>query len=166
LFERVYRELHDMASAILGRPGGRDTLQPTVLVHEAYMRLANHVEAGWQSQAHFLAVAAKAMRQIMVDHARRRLAFKRGGSWRRVTLDDAAQPGELTEVDLLSLDEALMKLEALDERQCRIVELRFLAGLSVEQTAMVLDVSERTVKLDWRMARAWLNRELRGERRT
>lgn len=164
LFQIVYDELRTIASGLLGGDRTVDTLHPTALVHEAYLRLIGHDRGDWNSRAHFLAVAAKAMRQIIVDHARRRQAAKRGGQWRRVTLTEAAEKhGRKTssDVDLLALDEALTKLGQLNERQCRIVELRYLAGLSVEQTALVMEVSQRTVKLDWRMARAWLNRELR-----
>jgi RNA polymerase sigma factor (TIGR02999 family) len=138
--------------------------QPTALVHEAYLRLARPDQAGWESRRHFMSVAALAMRQLLLDYARRRSAQKRDGGGVRVPLEDADEPGrEERSIDLVALSTALEELRALDERQARIVELRFLTGLTVEETAQVLGVSERTVFLDWRMARSWLGHRLEGE---
>jgi RNA polymerase sigma factor (TIGR02999 family) len=159
LLPLVYEELRSLAQAWLRQNRPDHTLQPTALVHEAYLRLVDQSNAHWQSRAHFYAVAAKAMRQILIDHARRHDAAKRGGKWRRLPLaPDLAAP--FTGADMLALDEALTRLAELNRRQADIVEMRFIVGLSVEETAHVLDVSPRTVKYDWRMARAWLSREL------
>jgi len=161
LLPHVYDELRDQAERLFrGRQAGH-TLQPTALVHEAYLRLVDQARADWKSRAHFIAVAAKAMRQILVDHYRSRKAQKRGGGLRRVTLSgvDVATPPP--EVDLLALEEALTRLSGFDERQARVVELRFFGGLSVEEVAEVLGVSKTTVEGEWRSARAWLARELR-----
>ena len=154
----VYDELHRLASGYLKRERTGHTLQSTALVNEAWMRLADQ-SAPWQNRAHFLGVAAQAMRRILVDHARRRAAQKRGGQDARVTLADVSAPGG-REVDLVLLDEALERLAALDERQAKMVTMRFFAGLSVEETAEALGVSEKTVKRDWAAAKAWLHREL------
>ncbi len=154
----VYDELHRLASSYLRRERSGHTLQSTALVNEAWMKLADQ-SAPWQNRAHFLGVAAQAMRRILVDHARRRAAGKRGGAEERVTLADVAAPGG-TDFDLVALDEALERLAALDERQARMVTMRFFAGLTVEETAEVLGVSEKTVKRDWAAAKAWLHREL------
>jgi RNA polymerase sigma factor (TIGR02999 family) len=162
LLPLVYDEMHELAHQWLRRNRRDHTLQPTALVHEVYLRLVGAQSVAWQNRAHFMAVAAKAMRQILIDHARRRQAAKRGGGeWRRVSLADADEKSPLPDADLIALDEALDRLAELNERQARIVELRYLAGLSVKETAHVMDVSMRTVKSDWRMARAWLSRELR-----
>jgi RNA polymerase sigma factor (TIGR02999 family) len=161
LLPLVYDELRALAAGWLKRNSKDHTLQPTALVHEAYLRLVDQSNDSWQSRAHFMAVAAKAMRQILIDYARRQQAAKRGGNWRRISLDAAAESVALSPADMLALDEALNKLATLNQRQASIVELRFIAGLSVEETAHVLGVSGRTVKFDWRMARAWLSRELR-----
>lgn len=161
LFPRVYEDLRALAGDFFRREQVGHTLQPTALVHEAYARLIGATETSWQNRAHFFAVAARAMRQILADHARRKKALKRGGPDRaRVTLSGLRTPPTVSPVDLLALDEALAKLDRIDPRQGRIVELRFLAGLSVEETAHVLGVSEPMVKREWRMARAWLRREL------
>ncbi len=156
----AYEELRSMAAGILHRGGRHQTLQPTALVHELYLRLTGHADGAWHDRCHFLAVASMAMRQIVMDHARQRRAEKRGGGWDRVTLSDVVGASPLAEADLIALDSALTKLDQLNERQARIVELRFLAGLTVEEVATLLDVSETTVKRDWRMARAWLMNEL------
>jgi len=147
------------------RPG--HTLQATALVNEAYLKLVDQRRVRWQERAQFFAVAARIMRRILVDHARRHGAAKRGGGGPRLTVDDSgAAPGATADVDLLSLEEALERLEAIDSRQSRIVELRFFAGLTVEEVAEVLQVSPATVKSDWRMARAWLYGELAGDATT
>jgi RNA polymerase sigma factor (TIGR02999 family) len=161
LLPLVYNEMHALALRWLRRNRRNHTLQPTALVHEAYLRLVDSNGSAWQNRAHFMAVAAKAMRQILIDHARRRQAMKRGGEWQRVSLADAEDQTPLPDAELIALDEALNQLAKLNDRQARIVELRYLAGLSVKETAHVMSISERTVKSDWRMARAWLSRELR-----
>lgn len=157
LMPLVYSELRRIAAQRLrGERSGR-TLQPTMLVHEAWMRLADQ-RGGWQNRGHFFALAAQAMRRIVVDRARRRTAAKRGGTAEAVPLDDVAHalPSPLPDDRLLLLDAALDRLAALDARQARVVELRYFAGLSVIDTAEVLDVSPTTVKREWAAARAWL----------
>lgn len=157
--QTAYQELRGIADRMLHEPTSGQTLQPTALVHEAFMRLAKQSD-GWANEEHFRAVAAKAMRQILTDHARRRHAAKRGGGWQRITLSDCEKLDPQQDVDLADLDDALTRLHDLDERQARLVELRFFGGMDTEQTARALGVSRRTVELDWRMARAWLMREL------
>lgn len=156
----LYDELHRIAAGALRGERRGHTLQPTALVNEAWMKLAEQ-SAPWQNRAHFLGIAAQAMRRILVDHARRKSAQKRGGDGLRVTLADVAAK-ESNEVDLVRLDEALEKLAALDERQAKMVTMRFFAGLTVDETAEALGVSEKTVKRDWAVAKAWLHRELGG----
>lgn len=160
LADAVYAELRALAAHYLQQERVGHTLQPTALVHEAYLRLAEQTRAKWQSKAHFVAVAAEIMRRVLVDHARAAGALKRGGPNRRVTLDTSAIDSERPEIDLLALDDALKRLAALEERHARVVELRFFGGLSVPQTAEILGVSTRSVENDWHMARAWLRREL------
>ncbi|MCB9854576.1 MAG: sigma-70 family RNA polymerase sigma factor [Phycisphaerales bacterium] len=163
LLPHVYNELRALAGSFFQRQRNDHTLQPTALVHEAYLRMVR-ADASWTSRKHFFDIAAMAMRQLLTDHARRRGSLKRGGDVGRITLSEAnADPGQGTDVDIVALDEALTKLNGLDARQGRIVELRFLAGLSVEETADILGISPRTVKLDWRMAKAWLRTELSRE---
>ena len=164
LLPHVYEELRALATSFFRRQAPNQTLQPTALVHEAFVKLVGAADQGWTGRKHFFDVAAMAMRQLLTDRARRAATEKRGGGALRVTLSEAATPGELSPgLDLVALEEALAKLTALDPRQGRIVELRYLAGLSVEETAEVLDISPRTVKLDWQMARAFLRRELNDE---
>lgn len=159
LFERVYEELRGIARAFMARERGDHTLQPTAVVHEAYVRLLGASAPRWESRAHFFAAAAEAMRRILVDHARRKLARKRGGDWQRVESVEIAEPdGEL--VDLLALDQALGRLESRDADLARVVKLRYFAGLTVEETARALDQSPRSVNRSWTAARAWLRREL------
>ena len=160
LLPLVYAELRDLAARLLRNERPDHTLQPTALVHEAYLRLVDQRVGTWENRAHFLGVAAQAMRRILVDHARRRNAAKRGGP--KVTLDEAVAPGTGASVDLLEIDAAVQRLATLDQRQGRVVELRFFGGLSVEETATVLGVGTATVKRDWAIARAWLHRELGG----
>jgi RNA polymerase sigma factor (TIGR02999 family) len=165
LFDIVYGDLHRRAHRQLGgrSPGG--TLDTTSLVHETYLKLSDASHLALEDRRHFFAVAARAMRQIAVDHARRSIAQKRGGGAHMVTLDPSrlsADDGEVP-TDLVALDRALGQLAELDERLARTVELRFFAGLSVEETAEVMDVSERTVKRDWRKARAFLYDALQDE---
>ncbi|MFO0829353.1 MAG: ECF-type sigma factor [Phycisphaerales bacterium] len=161
LLPLVYDELRSLASQWMRRERVDHTLQPTALVHEAYIRLIDQSKTDWTSRAHFMAVAAKTIRNVLVDHARRAKADKRGGARHRTTLHDElkAQAGR-NDVDLLALEEALEKLQALHPRQAKVVELRFFGGLSLEETAHVLDVARSTVADDWMIARAWLSREL------
>jgi RNA polymerase sigma factor (TIGR02999 family) len=163
LLPLVYGELHRQAERFMRTQAPGHTLQVTGLVHEAYLRLVNQEGAEWQSRAHFFGVAGKAMRSILVDHARARGAAKRGAGAQRLTLgavDAAAGAGAGGEVDVVALDEALSRLAALDPEQSRLVELRYFAGLGIEETAEVLGVSPATVKRQWRVTRAWLKREL------
>lgn len=157
LVEGAYAELRRLAEKYLGAPG--QTLQPTAVVHEAYLKLAQSHPDAWESREHFLAVAARAMRQILVDAARRRLTAKRGGDRARVTLTGLAEGSE-SGLDALVLDDALSRLALVDERLSRVVELRFFGGLSVPEVAQVLGQSSATVERDWRKARAWLRVQL------
>jgi RNA polymerase sigma-70 factor, ECF subfamily len=163
LLPLVYDELRALAETYLKRERPDHTLQATALVHEAYVRLIKQEDVQWQNRAHFFAVAAQAIRRILVDHARGHEREKRGGGRERVCLNEdvATAPGR--GLDLLALDEALEKLAQLDPRQARIVELRFFGGLSLKEVAEFLGVSPRTVDGDWAMARAWLRRELQEE---
>ena len=163
LFPLIYDELHAIARRSFRNQPAAHTLQPTALVHEAYLRLCTPGEAAVNDRAHFLAVAATAMRQILIDHARRRGADKRGGDRRRVLIHDDLAAQDDDQVDLLALDEACRKLATMDERKSRVIELRFFAGLGLEETAEVLGVARSTVAEDWRVARAWLVNELRGD---
>jgi RNA polymerase sigma-70 factor (ECF subfamily) len=156
----VYAELRRQAQSQLARERGSHTLQPTALVHEAFLRLVDQRTARWQNRAQFFGVAAQLMRRILVDHARARGAAKRGGGALRISLDDAGEPAVSPETDILQLNQALERLAAQDGRQARVVELRYFGGLSTEEAAAVLEVSEVTVKRDWAMAKAWLYREL------
>jgi RNA polymerase sigma factor (TIGR02999 family) len=163
LLPAVYEELRRLAAAELRRERPGHTLQPTALAHEAYLRLVDQRDVTWQNRAHFLGLAAQAMRRILVDHARRRRAEKRGGDAVRVTMDESDLPAAPTPVLADELDTALEDLARLEPRHARIVELRFFGGLTIEETAEVVGVSPATVKRDWILARAWLHRELRGE---
>jgi RNA polymerase sigma factor (TIGR02999 family) len=158
----VYEELRHQAARYLRRERRGHTLQTTALIHEAYLRLIDAKDVHWQSRTHFFAVAANLMRRVLVDHARRRDAEKRGGSHSALPFDDALAVVNDTAVDLLAIDEALDRLAAMDPQQARVVELRFFSGLSVEETAAALGVSAKTVKRDWSVARAWLRREIGG----
>jgi RNA polymerase sigma-70 factor, ECF subfamily len=160
LFNAVYKELKSLAGQFFRREPPGNTIQATALVHEAYIKLIDQKYVKWQGQAHFLAVAAQAMRRILLDQARRRHADKRGGGWKRVTLNEKLIPGFQHDEDLLALDEALAKLAQADPQQAQMVELRFFAGLNVEETAKVLGISKRTAEREWTMVRAWLRREL------
>ena len=160
LMPLVYEELRRVAESYLRRERAGHTLQPTALVNEVYLRLIDEKNMTWQSRAHFLGVAAQLMRFILIDHARARASAKRGGPAKKVSLDDAINFFEQKELDLIELDCALGKLELIDPQQGRIVELRFFGGLTIEETAEVLDVSPATVKREWSMAKAWLHREL------
>lgn len=164
LFPLVYGELRRQAGQYLRNERRDITLQPTALVHETYLKLVDAESADWNDRAHFCRIAARAMRQILVDHARKRSALKRGSDRRRLTLSDSLGVTSGQVVDLLALDEALAQLSELAERQGKVVELRFFGGLTTEEVAGILDVSVSTVESDWRMARAWLHRELSGNR--
>ena len=164
LLPHVYKDLRKLADRMLQDQFRNHTLQPTALVHEAYLRLAKGQSAGWESRRHFMSVASLAMRQLLRDYARDRNAKKRSAPGRRVELEDVRElSDDANGVDLVALDEALNELSELDERVARTVELRFLAGLTAEETAEILGVSRRTVFLDWKMAKAWLERRLSGE---
>ena len=160
----VYDELRRMARYYMKSEDRAHTLQPTALVHDAYIRLVDQNRVNWQNRAHFFGVAAQIIRRVLVDHARARHRLKRGGLALKVTLiDDIAAAANQAELDLVALDEGLNRLAELDERQSRIVELRFFGGLSIEETAEALTTSTATVKREWSMARAWLFRELRNK---
>lgn len=162
----VYDDLHKRAHHYLRRERPGHTLQTTGLVHEAYLKLVHQDRADWKTRGQFLAVASQVMRRILVDAARERQAAKRGGGDAPVALDDSmAVDGTPAAIDVLALNDALDRLAALDSRQARIVELRYFAGLSVEDTAAALDISTGTVKREWSSARAWLFRQLQGEAR-
>jgi RNA polymerase sigma factor (TIGR02999 family) len=160
LLPHVYDELHDLAARLMGRERPDHTLQPTALAHDAYLRLIDQSRADWKCRAHFFAVAAETIRRILVDHARKHRAAKRGGDGQRIDLSAAERGIEGNRVDLLALDEALGRLDRLNERQRRVVDLRYFGGLSIDETALVLGVSPATVKADWHLARAWLRQQL------
>ncbi len=163
LIPLVHRELHRIAQRYMAGERAGHTLQATVLVNEAYVRLVEGNSVAWRDRAHFLAVAARAMRRILVDHARARLSQKRGGHDARVTFDEALVVSHEPSQDFVRLDEAMESLARFDERKSRVIELRFFGGLTVEETATVLNVSPDTVMRDWRLAKGWLQREMRGE---
>jgi RNA polymerase sigma-70 factor, ECF subfamily len=166
LVDEVYDELRRVAGRYVRRERAQ-SVQATELVHEAYLRLASDKPVAWQNRAHFVAIAAIAMRRLLVDRARRRGAGKRGGAHVQVTLDEdvIGQASTAAPVDLVALDSALSQLASLDHRQARIVELRYFGGLSIEETAEALAISTATVKREWTLARAWLLRELEGSSR-
>jgi RNA polymerase sigma factor (TIGR02999 family) len=149
-----------MARAQLANERAGHTLEPTALVHEAFLRLGNYEQISWQGRAHFLAVTSRIMRRVLVDHARRRKAAKRGGHAIQVTLSDLATPRHSIPVDMIALNDALAELEKKDLRQCQVVEMHYFGGLSYREISSVLGVSEPTVKRDWRVARLWLRRRL------
>lgn len=159
----VYDELRRIAARYMRRERQGQTIQATALVHEAYLRLLKGKSPDWQNRAHFLAIAATSMRQILVDRARARTAAKRGGKGERITLDEALCPAPGGAPDLEAIDQALTRLGALDPAQARIVELRFFGGLTVEEAAEALGISPATLKREWSVARAWLRRELTRE---
>lgn len=165
LAESVQAELHRLAQRYMRRERHDHTLQPTALVNEAFVRLIGQDSVDWQGRTHFFAVAARIMRNILVDHARHVQAQKRGGELQTICLDDVDAAGRAREVDLVLLDDALDRLGQMDERQSRLVELRYFGGLTIEEVAEVLDCSPATVKREWRSARAWLKRELEPETR-
>lgn len=159
----IYAECRRLAEQQLRREHREHTLDPTALVHELYLRLVDQRRATWENRSQFFGVAARLMRRILVDYARARGATKRGGSMVRVSLDAAADtPNDSRVEDVVAIDDALQRLSAIDPEQVRIIELRFFAGLSVEETARLVDRSPRTVKREWRLAKAWLFRELQA----
>ncbi len=161
LMPLVYDELHKQAARFLGHERRDHTLQATALIHETYLKLTGQKEVDWESRTHFFAISAKLMRRILVDHARTRNRQKRGGDAVRISLAEAGTVAvEQKGVDLMALDEALQRLEERDSQQARVVELRYFAGLSLEDTAAALNVSRTTVATEWSMAKAWLHREL------
>lgn len=161
LLPLVYDELRRLAKGYLRRYSTQNSLQPTILVHEAYLRLINQEQMNWENRAQFFGLAAKIMRGLLVDHARRAQADKRGGSNYSVSLSEADRIGQQSDPNLLALDEALNKLATLEPRHSQIIEMRFFAGLTIEETALALGISHATVERDWNLARAWLFRELR-----
>jgi len=156
----VYNELRRLARAYLRRERPDHTLEGTALVHEAYLRLIDQRQVEWRNRNHFYALAAELIRRILVDHARARVAAKRGGSNLKLSLDESIAPAEEKDLDLVALDDALKALAQADSQQSRIVELRYFAGLTIEETAEVLSISPATVKRDWAMAKAFLKREM------
>jgi RNA polymerase sigma factor (TIGR02999 family) len=158
----VYEELRRIARRCLSARSSHHTLQPTALVHEAYLRLANRDSLTVRDRAHFYAMAAQMMRQILIDYARKKQAAKRGGLAITLALDEASDrvPFAEADLDLLALDDAMKELALLDARQCKIVELRFFGGLSIEETAEVVDISQATAKREWATARVWLHRTI------
>lgn len=160
----VYQELHRLAEHLMNRERREHTLQATALVNEAYLRLVDTRRVNWQDRSHFFAICARAMRQILVDHARSRDSTKRGGGHKPLQLKEALVLGGTVNSGLLELDGALDRLAEQDPRKSQVVELRFFGGLSVEETAEALKISPETVMRDWKMARAWLHRELRGNK--
>lgn len=157
LIPLVYDELRRIARKSFAGQRSDHTLQATALVHEAYLRLVNHKPVNWQGRAHFFALAAQIMRQILVDHARRFKAAKRGGGAVTLLLDETAALANGTSLDLIELDTAMKRLSELDPRQCQIVELRFFGGLSIDEAARVVDISPATAKREWATARVWLH---------
>ncbi|MHC4416239.1 MAG: sigma-70 family RNA polymerase sigma factor [Planctomycetota bacterium] len=160
LLPRVYEQLRELAEGYLRRERPDHPLQATELVHEAYLRLVDQDRVGWKGKTHFKAIAAQAMHRVLLDHARSRDRQKRGGNWRRITLHDALLLAGDKVLDPLVLQEALDRMRRLDERQCRVVELRVFGGLTNDEVAEALGVSPRTVERDWKMGTAWLRREL------
>jgi RNA polymerase sigma factor (TIGR02999 family) len=163
LFPLVYEELRAVAHRQLRRAGRDHTLSTTALVHEAYLKMAGGAQPGPADRAHFLGIAARAMRQVLVDYARRYRAAKRGGAWERIELDDACGAVETQADTLLALDQALTRLSVFGERLCRVVECRYFGGMTEEETAEALAVTTRTVRRDWVKARLWLHDNLYGE---
>ena len=156
LLPLIYGELRSLAGNYLRRERSDHTLQPTALVHEAYLRLVDQTQVNWQNRAHFFGVAAQMMRRILVDHARAHNAGKRGSDFQKLSLDENIDKAEERHAELISLDEALSELSQVDELKSRIVELRYFGGLTVEETAEVLGVTPVTINRHWRMAKAWL----------
>ena len=162
LLPLIYRSLQKIAHTHLNRERASHTLQTTALVHEAYLKMVDQTSVHWKNRSHFFAIASQAMRRILIDHARKQISAKRDGE--KISLEEIDVAGVKTDKSLLNLDEALNELEKIDSQQSRIVELRYFGGLTVEETAEVLQISPRTVNREWAMARAWLYRSLRGEK--
>jgi len=160
LLPLIYDELRALARHFMGHERTGHTLQTTALVHEAYLRLCGSNQESWNDKAHYMRLAARAMRRVLIDHARRKSSQKRGGGAHKTTLEPGMAIQIDDTIDLLALDQALCKLAALDDRLSQVVELRYFCGLTVEETAKVLGASPRTVKSDWKMAKAWLKQEL------
>jgi RNA polymerase sigma factor (TIGR02999 family) len=160
LIPMVYQELRRLARQYLGRERADHTLQPTALVHEAYLRLAEQKRARWENRAQFFAVAGQLMRRILVDHARAHAAAKRGAQAEHIQLEDALIPVKERSAELLALDDALTQLSALDNRKSRVVELRFFAGLTTDETAEAMGLTSATVRRDWTFAKAWLHKTI------
>lgn len=160
LFHMVYGELHGLAEGYMRRERADHTLQPTMLVHDAFMRLIDQSDVTWDDRGHFYALAARCMRQLLVDHARRKNAAKRGGGWDRILLSDILGSEGLTTENMLELDDALSRLAKRDDRAAQVVELRFFGGMSLADAAKFLGVARSTAESDWSFARAWLGREL------
>jgi RNA polymerase sigma-70 factor, ECF subfamily len=163
LMPLVYAELHRIARRVWSQQQHNNTLQPTALIHEAYLKLAKAESASFQDRCHFFAVASTAMRQILVNHAKSHLAAKRGGGAANVSLDEVQQAVDREAAEIVSLHEALEALQAVDPRKSKVVEMRYFGGLSIEETAEALGVSIGTVNRDWRLARSWLIREMKRE---
>jgi RNA polymerase sigma factor (TIGR02999 family) len=159
----VYTELRQLAHQYMRRERPGHTMQTTALIHEAYLRLVDQNQVRWQHQAHFFGIAARLMRQILIEHARSRTRAKRGGGVGTISLDEAAIVSQARATELLALDDALERLATIDPRKSQVVELRFFGGLSVEEAAQVLNIAPNTVLRDWRMAKAWLRREISHE---
>jgi RNA polymerase sigma factor (TIGR02999 family) len=164
LMPLVYKELHRLAHQYMSRERPGHTLQTSALVNEAFLRLADQREVQWQNRAHFIGIAGQMMRRILVDYARNRGYEKRGGNALQVSLDEQLIVSEERSAEVVALDDALQSLARLDERKSRLVELRFFGGLSIEETAEVLGVSPGTVMRDWTLAKAWLRREMSGNK--
>ena len=164
LMPLVYEELRRLARSYLQSERPDHTLQATALVHEAYLQLVDQETATWQNRAHFFGAAARSMRRILVDHARRHGAEKRGGGLQKLSFDEALDLAAERAVDLVALDDALQDLASFDQRQSDIVEMRFFGGLTNEEIAETLNISSRTIKREWRLAKAWLRREITGEK--
>jgi RNA polymerase sigma factor (TIGR02999 family) len=160
LIPLVYRDLHRLAQRYLRSESPGHTLQSTALVHEAYLRLIDQRKTRWQNRAHFFGISAQLIRRILVDHARARKAGKRGGDAAKIQIDESVATPEQQNLDLVVLDDCLKALGEIDPQQARVVELRYFAGLTVEETAEVMHLSPTTVKREWRLARAWLYREI------
>jgi RNA polymerase sigma factor (TIGR02999 family) len=163
LMPLVYAELHRIARRVWNQHHQNNTLQPTALINEAYLKLANAESASFQDRCHFFAVASTAMRQILVNHAKSRLSHKRGGGRANISLDEVQLVVDQEAAEILSLHEALETLQTIDERKSKVVEMRYFGGLSIEETAQALGVSIGTVNRDWRLARSWLIREMKRE---
>jgi len=163
LMPLVYTELRQLAHWYMRRERPGHTMQTTALIHEAYLRLVDQTQVRWENQAHFFGIAARLMRQILIEHARSHTRAKRGGGAVTLSLDEAALVSQARAVELLALNDALERLATVDPRKSRVVELRFFGGLSVEETARVLNIASNTVLRDWRLAKAWLHREISHE---